>query len=771
MLLLIIPLAIAVAQSPPQSENPPTSPQPVRPAAARTDAIDYDSAGHWLVHLARHHGHVVGRGDPRAATLHALALMLAAAKVEPNLPSAWLWQYDLFGRIDRPDEAVDALRHYVELEPDNETAALLLSDETIAKLQNADARVNYIRQQLARSDIPRSVASNLNLRLAEYHRERGDTESAGKAIENALRLMPTNVAARQLAYELFGETEPALQRVELALAMVAANPGQVNLLWQLGELLDSLSLHREAQEWYVRAVELHERAAKTPVPADDWYTLAQSYAASADYKLAADAVDKALAADPNFARAQILKAYLNNKLKSADPDAPLNALAKKYDAESEQVLASRNIAKAAELAWFYAYYRPDPARALNLAKLATSVPDSPSLARRALGFAYLLNNKNAEALDTLKPLADADQLAAVGAARALLALQKEPEAGTLLRKAATLNYTGIGFDEVAKMLEKLGDKPPTRPGHERIVEALRRFDRRIFDFHKKPGDFLKLTLIPIDSPEPPVGPWNTRVRLENVGPFPITVGEGLMAQPLTLFSAQVGDDKAARFDSYTQLLLTKKPVLAPGDVVEVVTALDVGPLREQMLHAPSWSTPVEITALFDPIATPNGFGKGLSTVEASPLRFDRAGLPRDLPGVKRLVLALNDAPLKERLRAIDGLGALLAENQRLSAAPKDDGVKVEPIRKRLIALFADPNWYIRARTLEALRWSQQSPEVVAAAAKCIKDPNFVVRLMAIRFFTAQQGDKFNKVLESLAKDDPEQSVRLLAKSYLPPSQQ
>lgn len=766
MQLLTIALAIAAAQQPLKSENSP--PNAAR-APERADSVDYDSAGNWLVHLARHHGHVVGRGDPRAATLHALSLMMAASKVDPNLPTAWLWQYDLYGRIDRPQEALDALRRYVELQPDNETAALLLTDESIAKLQTADARLNFIKQQLARADLPRSVASNLNLRLAEYYRERGDTDAAGKAVENSLRLMPTNVAARRVAYELFGETEPALQRVELGLAMVAANPGQVNLLWQLGELLDSLSLHREAQEWYVRAIELHERADKSPIPGEDWYTLAQSYAASADYKQASEAIDKAIAADPNLGRAQIFKAYINTKLKSSDPEAPINALARKYDSESEQVLTSRNIAKAAELAWFYAYYRPDAAKALQLAKLATSVRESSSLAQRALGFAYLLNNKNAEALDTLKPLAESDQLAAVGAARALLALQKEPEAGTLLRKAATLNYTGISFDEIAKMLEKMGDKPPTRPSHDRIVEALHRFDRRIFDFHKKPGDFLKLTLIAVDSPQPPVGPWNTRVRLENIGPFPITVGEGLMAQPLTLFTAQVGDDKAARFDNYTQLLLMKKPVLAPGDVVEVVTALDVGQLREQMLHAPSWSTPVEITALFDPVATPNGFDKGLSTVEASPLRFDRAGLPRDLPGVKRLVLSLNDAPLKERIRAIDGLGALLAENERMSAAPKDDGVKVEPIRKRLIALLGDPDWYIRARTLEALRWSQQSPELIAAAAKCIKDPNFVVRLMAVRFFATEQGEKFNKVLESIAKDDPEQSVRLLAKSYLPPA--
>jgi len=41
--------------------------------------------------------------------------------------------------------------------------------------------------------------------------------------------------------------------------------------------------------------------------------------------------------------------------------------------------------------------------------------------------------------------------------------------------------------------------------------------------------------------------------------------------------------------------------------------------------------------------------------------------------------------------------------------------------------------------------------------------------MAIRFFFAQQGEKFRKVLESLASDAPDPAVRILARSYLPPA--
>src|SRR5262249_30995677 len=232
--------------------------------------------------------------------------------------------------------------------------------------------------------------------------------------------------------------------------------------------------------------------------------------------------------------------------------------------------------------------------------------------------------------------------------------------------------------------------------------------------------------------------------------------------------ARLGDDKGGRFDNYCQILMNRRPVLAPGDAIDTTTTLDIGPIRETLIRSASWSTSVEIAAMFDPMQTEQGIAKGLSTVEAKPRTARREGLPRDLPGVKRLVLALNDAPLSERLRAIDALGALLAETERLSSTPPDDGVKVEAIQKRLIPLLNDPNWLIRACVLEALRWSKQPENVLAAAAKTIRDPNFVVQMMGIRFFVQQQGDRFRKVLESLANDADEQCVRILAKSYLSP---
>lgn len=748
----------------------PASPSAVAPAPARIgtrDLLPLDDNGAWLLQLARHQGHLGGRRDPRAVTLQALGLMQAATQVQPRLAEAYLWQYDLYDRIDRSQDALAALKRYVELAPDDETARLTLIRGEIDKLQTAEARAAAIRDALARPNLPRTIASDLYRRLAEYHRERGEKDEAGKAIENALRLMPTNVVARQLSYDVLGESEPLLQRVELALALVLVNPGQVNVLWEMGEMLDSLSLHREAQEWYLRAIELHTATVKSAVPADYWYELGLSYANSGDYKEALDAVSKAVAGDPRMARAKILQSHVLTKLGKPDADAPLQAVGKQYDAEYAEIVSSRNVAKAADAAWFYAFHRPDKERALKLSELAASVPNAMSLAQRSLGYAQLLDNKFTEAAATLKPLAEVDQLAAVGYARALLGLNRPPEAVKTLTEAAKLSFTGLGYEMIVDLLKRQNAQPPPRPSQDKLLEALHRFDRRVFDYYKRPGDFIRVTIELLDEPLPSLGPWRVGIRVENRGPFAITLGDGMMAQPLILFSMNIGDPQAGRFPNCTQLLLNRRPVLLPGDVIEAVTTVDVGPPREYILATASQTQAVEISALFDPVMGEKGFELGATSIAVPPLRVTRTGIPRDADSARRWMEQLNDVSMTKRFAAIDALGALLVEND-LATRRQPLPARASAVQQRLAALVDSTDWPIRARALEALRWSRQPKEIVTRVSKCIEDEHFAVRVMAVRFFVAQQAQHFEQVLESLSASDPESCVRILARSYMHP---
>src|SRR5262249_28173582 len=196
----------------------------------------------------------------------------------------------------------------------------------------AEARGAYLTQRLRESGLPRSLQSDIHRRLAEFYRERRQDEQAGAQIEKALRLMPMNLSARTLAYEMFGETEPLLQRVEMALQLIRMNPSQVNVLWELGELLDSYGMQGEAIVWYQRALDIHRRATGEPPSPDRVMAVAIALADVGKYEESLSTLDPLLAAPASArattvaervagASARLLRAYVAERAAAALPVA------------------------------------------------------------------------------------------------------------------------------------------------------------------------------------------------------------------------------------------------------------------------------------------------------------------------------------------------------------------------------------------------------------------------------------------------------------------
>jgi tetratricopeptide (TPR) repeat protein len=273
--------------------------------------------GGWLVNLARHEGHLIGRSDPRRASLHVMALLEAAKEVAPDCADAYFWLHDLYQRMGRTADAKVALAQYVRLNPADDTARIKLLNMEMDDLQTAESRALYIRNELAAKGMSPIYESELHRWMAKYHHERGEQEPAGREIETALRLNAMNVPARRLAYEMFGETEASLQRVEMALQLIAINPSQVNLVWDLAEFLDRISMHKQAQEWYNRAIDLHRKSESGPISATLLQKPAISYTCSEDYTKAVQTADEAIKADPNYQPARLLRANAQAKLSNA----------------------------------------------------------------------------------------------------------------------------------------------------------------------------------------------------------------------------------------------------------------------------------------------------------------------------------------------------------------------------------------------------------------------------------------------------------------------
>lgn len=746
--------------------------EPAQPEAAATVKTSRPTQnnrreiGEWLVHLARHNGHLIGRSDPRKASLHVIALLEAAAECAPDTAEAYYWLYDLYQRMGKSEAAMKSLARYVELEPSDDGARLKLLEFTLAERQTAEARVEFVKQELERSGLTRIYESQLRGWLAKFHRERDENEEAGKQVEHALRLNPMNVAARQLAYEMYGETQAELQRVELALQMIAINPSQVNLVWDLAEFLDRLSLHKQAQEWYCRAIDMHKRAEAGPIPADLWQKLAISYLSSGDAAKAKEAAEAALKEDDSLHSARLLHAGACRKLGEESTAAEdTERVRKAYEKLAGDVIEKSLADEAIPVAWYYCYHEPNKEQAIKLAEIAMKTRTPSPLAKLAYGYALSANGRTDEAIKVLKPLAADDQLAAVELARCLFQRSEKSEAITLLHKASSIQYSGLAYDQIKELLEKHGEKPGSPPMHEKICATLDKFQRDVFDYYRRTSDFLKFTVRFLDDPITPTGPVNVAVRLENVGPFIITFGDGFMARPLVALSAKVSGAKAVEYRDYLQVLLSARPVLVPGDAMEKIVAVDVGPMREQFIASITTDTTIEFTAMFDPIYHEGKLAPGLGTVTFGPIAATRKAVDDSSAAIAALADLAAGPDATARARAAELAGAILAS--RLSGSSDESSSEdVSKLRSILARLATDSDWTIRARTLVAAGWSKLDAILTQAASATVRDGEPAVRVLAVQLFAVQQGEAFRKVLEHVSRSDASQSVRTMATSYL-----
>ncbi len=740
-------------------------------APAQTEAADAPVGG-WLAHLARHQGHLVGRADPRSASLHVMALLKAAVDVSPDCGEAYYWLYDLEHRMGRRAGAHKALAEYVRLTPGDDTARIRHFEIELQNLQTTEARAGFVAERLKRGSLSRAFESELHRWLARHYYERSENEVAVREIEHALRLNPMNVPARELAYEMFGETEPSLQRVEMALQLISINPSQANLVWDLAEFLDRLSLHGRAQEWYNRAIELHQGANAGPIPSGFRHKLAVSYISARDFPRAKQAADDVLKADAALHTARLLRAHALTKMDRPDEAAAdIAYVAKAHAARIESVVEKNDYDAAAEIAWFYCYHQPTPVVALRMAKLAMEDAEPSSLAKVAYGFALRLNGRTDEAIGVLKPLAATDQLAAFELARALVAQGKKPAAMTALHKAATAQYSGIGYGLICDLLSSHGEAPPKPPLNSKVIAALDRFKRDVFDYYRTPAKFLRFTMEPADAATAPTGPVSVRFRLENVGPFAITFGDGYMTRPLVSVSVKLGDGE--RFDNAIQVMMNARPVLLPGDAFEKTVAIDVGPVRTRLRETITEPQRIEITAMLDPVFESGALAKGMGTIVAGPIHVARSALDVSPEGITTLLDRAQSPDTADRVAAAEHVGVILsAVGTGLSDEAKST-IPVARLQTALAELLGDDAWQVRAHALVAAGGSPLDSRVTIAAAPRVRaapdggKEHPVVKLLAVRLFAEQHGEKFRQVLEQLGKSDPTDYVRMMATSYLP----
>ena len=732
------------------------------------------SPAKWLVDLARDHGHgLQGRPGPHDIQI-VLTLMRAAARLEPNAPEPCRWQFDILEDVGQPETALAELHRYVQRDPTDITARLRWIGLTIRSLQTIEDRQRFVRERLSEADDQPLIAGDAHRRLAEIALTRSDRADARKHIQTALKLAPCNVAANQLAYQILTTPDDREDRVRSALRLIAANPMQISLIWQLANLLDGLSLHSQAQFWYAYALDVHRAAnpGKDP-PAGHLFDLAQSRAAAGDLEAALKDCAQAIALEPRHVRARLLMVHILRKLRRGELAlAQIRAIAEHYRSLTDRVVKTRDVPLATEMAWFYALYDPQPDQAMRLAKIAMGRPDPSKDARRAYGFAAIAKNDLPEAERALKDLAATDQMAAVGLARVYLATKRAHHAAPILLQAARLRGSGVAYDEIAQMLQANGLTVPPVPDYPNIRKRLADFDRTPLEYYKKPGRFLKLAIRFVQPHLQPAEPWYVLFQLTNVGPFSITLGHQMMLSPQVLVSVTTSGDRVRQFARYLVVDLERTPVLRPGQSVRLIQTIDIGPLRDAMMTTPQAAQEVVIGGILDPVRSPKGeWTHRLGGLAAPVSKTMKRTADASESAVADLKAAMESGPPAQAIRAGAVLASLLAESQAkrnrqlgYEAMPIDGPSVSDAMIKA--AMRRDRHPVIRARLIESFRDVKLTNPMIRKLSGGLSDKDWLARMMTVWLLAEKQGAVFETVARRTARSDPDPLVRDLAAAYV-----
>lgn len=742
---------------------------------------DIRSPGKWLVDLGRDYPLTPQAGLSATDGEITLLLMRAAARLEPDRADAYKWQIDLLRVLGRDDEVQHALEAYLKYSPNSVAARLAWVRMSLAGLHTSDARADFCRAELARGDLPRSVSSVLHRQLADYFWNRGDEAEARREAETALREDPYNHSVRQFLMDTAPATERWAYHVAVLLGYLEESPGSIQTAGALGDELSQRGLAAEAEVWYDHALRLAERL--EPGKPQIGLLLARAAVLMELNRLdeAEELAKRAVQAEPMTIDTRIIRAQvalLKGDTKAAEGHFRLASQFCRSTVDNAGLTGTPiDRSLLADIAWFFAHYDVQEQDASKWAQQVLATDPDNVVAHRTMGRLLARQGQEAyqSAADMLAPVVDRDLWSAIEMADIFKKAGQDQEAANQMRALAT---RPANFEQRHLIRTTFREWQIEFPATQQSVLDVRRLlaaynpDKR--DYALNPGTYLAVEVGVPRAAVQPGEPWWCTVRLRNVGTFPITIGNGQMVEPGFLALVETKGDRPRSSGATLRIPLDRRLRLMPGETLEVSETLDLGIIRAGMIGTPQVAQEVEVTGIVNPIPVSDPvkgetWQPGIGGLKPPPARFTRTQLRVDAGLMRRLVEQVRSGAVEERILAMEQLAMLLGESQHLAsgrlryvARPIDS----EVIRPAILGMADDPDWYIRARLAECMRWFLLDSTTMPTAMKLLNDSHWLVRSLARRLLADQHGGKFTGVLETSVRTDPDDWAKQFANALL-----
>lgn len=693
---------------------------------------------------------------------------------------------------------LSTLQQWRKLEPENLFVQMRLVDCYLARMQTTDAKLAYLKTIIDADSVDQQVRSHAAVQAARVMIEQSRASQAAEMARKAIVFNPLNKDALDIQWFFKAPQSTPLERVNLLLAMLKANPAGVELAILMAKELADVGMVEQSVQWYAHAMNMSRSVGGLDTEATKEFA-AQLLLAGQD-RAAAEMVNRLLERNNADTGAWFLtltaEKQMVDRIEAVKKSAMiglLNHLAvirqsmgiveaatrplttedvQLPDLSADQQLLDKATAEVrlayaaalSDIAWFLVYYQDRPADAKALIeKVKLSAPQQTGWLIRLDGWRLLREGKLAEAKAMLSQIADQDPFAAMGLLRIV---RQDPasrrQADELAIRLFETYRSGPAGAMVRSEVGELSAKPQPQPVVDAIHDSLDHFPQEILRLAEAPQQFISMRLTPRQVGHDFGEPILMSVELRNVKSTPINLGPSGLIQDLWIDAQLRG-----LMDQWVPGVMYEKVdgplILAPGKVVKLDVRLDRGPLLDALNHNVLQSMQISVYGLTNAVPTEIGVLPGPCGMRAKMVQLleRRAASLASETALRRAraTIEANDVPAK--LRLIDQITAHLRIVADPEGAQQIKLLDVE-LREMLTRLAHDASPVVRAWA--RYRRAQLSIDIAETlVGELAADPVWYARFLgAASAMETPAATRQNVIQRLLGDSDP--TVRRLAET-------
>lgn len=427
-----------------------------------------------------------------------------------------------------------------------------------------------------------------------------------------------------------------------------------------------------------------------------------------------------------------------------------------------------------QLAWFYSFALPYPAKALSWANKAFATEPNSPVTAAILAYALTMNNQ----IEWAKPLVnnfEKTQIADLTQAVIQLTEGQNDLAVETLNLAIAKDPGSFAAERAKEILTQQGKEYVLPAETNTVLPAL----ENVFG----------QTLVPVFTPPERMITAQLQIQgsvftygSEFSGVAAITnhSSEPLVISDYSLFKGHIRVDAVISGDlskNIPNLVFTRVRgvfLIEPGRSILVPLRLITGELRKTLLTYPQASLDIDFTLYLDPVVTNDGkVANRLIYIQPSRASIKRPGIELAGKYLRNEFISISTAPVDQKIKTSRLFTGLLKEQYAMSnlkppyrfmyadwmtpllrsALSHKSGLLLNP---------AEDEWVVKVHTMADMLSLPMDNELISAVAENMNNTKWPVRLMAVYLLTTIPDSQFNQVLDWTAKNDPSKTVRDMA---------